>query len=69
MNDELIRWQSKNNAHRTQTLIIHTIRTNQVPFMQSRASFSVTFTTLAIMALGAWLPYSPFGQVHLPHLY
>ena len=37
--------------------------------MQSRASFSVTFTTLAIMALGAWLPYSPLGLVHLPQLY
>jgi Mg2+-importing ATPase len=57
----------------TQTLIIHIIRTNKIPFFQSRASWSLTLTTLAIMALGAWLPYSPLasslGLVHLPGLY
>jgi Mg2+-importing ATPase len=57
----------------TQTLIIHIIRTNKVPFLQSRASWSLTLTTLAIMAFGAWLPVSPLapslGLVHLPGLY
>jgi Mg2+-importing ATPase len=57
----------------TQTLIIHIIRTNKIPFLQSRASWSLTLTTLAIMAFGAWLPYSPLasslGLVHLPGLY
>jgi Mg2+-importing ATPase len=57
----------------TQTLIIHVIRTNKVPFLQSRASWALTATTLAIMALGAWLPYSPLapalGFTHLPVLY
>jgi Mg2+-importing ATPase len=57
----------------TQTLIIHIIRTNKIPFLQSRASWSLTLTTLAIMAFGAWLPYSPLssslGLVHLPRLY
>jgi Mg2+-importing ATPase len=57
----------------TQTLIIHIIRTNKIPFVQSRASLSLTLTTLAIMAFGAWLPYSPLasslGLVHLPGLY
>jgi Mg2+-importing ATPase len=57
----------------TQTLIIHVIRTNKVPFLQSRASWALTATTLAIMALGAWLPYSPLapalGFTHLPALY
>ncbi|MGA1983749.1 MAG: magnesium-translocating P-type ATPase [Acidobacteriaceae bacterium] len=57
----------------TQTLIIHIIRTNKIPFLQSRASMSLTLTTLAIMAFGAWLPYSPLasslGLVHLPGLY
>jgi Mg2+-importing ATPase len=57
----------------TQTLIIHIIRTNKIPFLQSRASLSLTLTTLAIMAFGAWLPYSPLasslGLVHLPGLY
>ncbi len=45
----------------TQTLIIHVIRTNKIPFIQSRASFSLTMTSLAIMAFGAFLPYSPLA--------
>jgi Mg2+-importing ATPase len=57
----------------TQTLIIHVIRTNKIPFLQSRASWPLTFTTLIIMALGMWLPYSPLasplGLQHLPGLY
>jgi Mg2+-importing ATPase len=57
----------------TQTLIIHVIRTNLVPFVQSRASWQLTMTTLLIMAFGAWLPFSPLaaalGFVPLPSLY
>jgi len=57
----------------TQTLIIHVIRTNKIPFLQSRASWPLTATTLSIMALGAWLPYSPLasalGLAQLPGLY
>ncbi len=57
----------------TQTLIIHVIRSNRVPFVQSRASLPLTLTTLAIMAIGIWLPFSPFasalGFTALPHLY
>jgi len=57
----------------TQTLIIHVIRTNKIPFIQSRASWPLVATTLAIMALGLWLPYSPIGPalglVHLPGMY
>ncbi len=57
----------------TQTLIIHVIRTNKVPFLQSRASWPLTATTLSIMAFGMWLPYSPLaaslGLTHLPRLY
>jgi len=57
----------------TQTLIIHVIRTNRIPFIQSRASWPLTATTLAIMAFGGWLPYSPIGPAlgltHLPGLY
>jgi Mg2+-importing ATPase len=54
----------------TQTLIIHVIRTNLIPFIQSRASWQLTMTTLLIMAFGAYLPYSPLattlGFVPLP---
>jgi P-type Mg2+ transporter len=57
----------------TQTLIIHVIRTNKIPFLQSRASRPLTITTLSIMAFGMWLPYSPLasslGLTHLPGLY
>jgi Mg2+-importing ATPase len=57
----------------TQTLIIHVIRTNRIPFIQSRASLPLTITTVSIMILGAWLPYSPLasslGLAHLPGLY
>jgi Mg2+-importing ATPase len=57
----------------TQTLIIHVIRTNKIPFLQSRASMALTLTTLSIMALGMWLPYSSassaLGLTHLPNLY
>jgi Mg2+-importing ATPase len=57
----------------TQTLIIHVIRTNLIPFVQSRASWQLTMTTLLIMAFGAWLPFSPLaaalGFVPLPPLF
>ena len=57
----------------TQTLIIHVIRTNLIPFVQSRASWQLTLTTVLIMAFGAFLPYSPLapalGFVPLPSLF
>lgn len=57
----------------TQTLIIHVIRTNKIPFIQGRASLPLTITTILIMCISMWLPYSPFasalGLVHLPTLY
>jgi P-type Mg2+ transporter len=57
----------------TQTLIIHVIRTNKFPFLQSRASWAVIVTTTVIMMIGMWLPISPFatslGFKPLPSLY
>jgi Mg2+-importing ATPase len=57
----------------TQTLIIHVIRTSLIPFIQSRASWQLTITTILIMALGAYIPYSPLapalGFVPLPPLF
>jgi P-type Mg2+ transporter len=57
----------------TQTLIIHIIRTNRIPFIQSWASWPLIVTTITIMMIGAWLPFSPlafyFGFVPLPRLY
>ena len=45
----------------TQTLIIHVIRTNQIPFIQSRASWQLTMTSILIMGIGAYLPFSPLA--------
>ncbi len=57
----------------TQTLIIHIIRTNKIPFIQSRASWPLILTSLIIVAVGAWLTVSPLadtlGFVPLPPLY
>ena len=57
----------------TQTLIVHIIRTNQIPFIQGRASWQLTMTTMAVVAVAVWLPHSPFapalGLTALPALY
>jgi Mg2+-importing ATPase len=57
----------------TQTLIIHIIRTNKIPFLQSRASWPLILTSVAVVALGAGLTVSPLadtlGFVPLPPRY
>jgi Mg2+-importing ATPase len=57
----------------TQTLIIHVIRTNKIPFLQSRASGLLTATSAAVMAIGVAIPFSPVGRylgfTTLPLLY
>jgi Mg2+-importing ATPase len=47
----------------TQTLIIHVIRTQRIPFIQSRPGVALTATTLLVMAFGTWLPYSPLAPM------
>jgi Mg2+-importing ATPase len=46
----------------TQVLIIHVIRTNKIPFVQSRASRPVFATGLLIMAVGVGLSSSGVGR-------
>jgi Mg2+-importing ATPase len=57
----------------TQTLIIHVIRTNKMPLVQSRASWPMGLTTLVVIAAGLYLPYSPvagaLGFTPLPAFY
>ncbi len=57
----------------TQTLIIHVIRTNKIPFLQSRASWPLMLTSVLIVTVGALLTVSPLadvlGLVPLPALY
>ena len=54
----------------TQTLIVHIIRTNRIPFLQSIASPFLLLTTIIVMIAGGVLPYLPigsyFGFVPLP---
>ena len=45
----------------TQTLIVHMIRTQHVPFIESRAATPVILLTASIMAIGIYLPFSPIG--------
>ncbi|HQR05194.1 MAG TPA: magnesium-translocating P-type ATPase [Gemmatales bacterium] len=46
----------------TQTLIIHVIRTNRIPFLQSMASWPLLFMTIVILSIGISLPYSPLAS-------
>jgi Mg2+-importing ATPase len=46
----------------TQTLVIHVIRTNKIPFLQSRASWQVVAMGLGTVAIGIALPFSPWGR-------
>jgi len=57
----------------TQTLIIHVIRTNKIPFLQSIPSVPLMLTSGIVMAVGMWLPHSglasSLGFTELPILY
>ena len=57
----------------TQTLIIHIIRTNKIPFIQSRSSWPLLVMSSIIMLVGISLPFSPIGRylgfTPLPLLY
>ena len=57
----------------TQTLIIHVIRTNKIPLLQSQSSWPVLVMTLVIMVIGIAIPSSPVGPYlgfsKLPMLY
>jgi Mg2+-importing ATPase len=45
----------------TQTLVVHMVRTPKIPFVQSRAAAPLMAMTLAIMAVGLWLPLGPLA--------
>ena len=46
----------------TQTLIIHVIRTNKIPFLQSRPSPFLLLTSASIMVVGVALPFTLLGR-------
>jgi Mg2+-importing ATPase len=57
----------------TQTLIIHVIRTNKIPFVESRSSPFLAAMSVAVAVVGVLLPLSPIGRelgfTALPVLY
>ena len=57
----------------TQTLIVHIIRTRKIPFLQSLASWPLIISTICVIAIGVWLPFSRFAGAFqflpLPPLY
>jgi Mg2+-importing ATPase len=57
----------------TQTLIIHVIRTNKIPWLQSRSSWPVAISTCVIASFGVILPFTFLGRslgfTALPALY
>jgi Mg2+-importing ATPase len=53
----------------TQTLIVHMIRTEKAPFLQSTAAPIVLVTTAAVMIAGIVLPFTPLAAaIHLQPL-
>ncbi|WP_080431714.1 magnesium-translocating P-type ATPase [Burkholderia ubonensis] len=57
----------------SQTLVVHLLRTQKIPFLQSTAALPVLLSTVTAIAIGCWLPFSPFadalGFMHLPGSY
>ena len=57
----------------TQTMIIHVIRTNKIPFIQSRASWPLMITSILIVSAAVLLTVSPIasalGFTRLPPTY
>lgn len=46
----------------SQTLVIHMIRTPKIPFLESRASFPVTFLTMTGIVVLTAIPFTPLGE-------
>jgi Mg2+-importing ATPase len=47
----------------SQTLVVHMLRTQKIPFIQSTAALPVLLTTILVMGLGIYLPFSPLGAL------
>jgi P-type Mg2+ transporter len=46
----------------TQTLVIHIIRTGKIPFIESKPSQFLIFTSIYIVSIGLVLPFIPIGK-------
>ncbi|WP_292229912.1 magnesium-translocating P-type ATPase [Brevundimonas sp.] len=47
----------------SQTLVVHMLRTQKIPFVQSTAALPVLLATALVCALGIYLPFSPVGAM------
>ncbi len=47
----------------TQTLVIHVIRTKELPLVRSRASYPLIISSIACLALGWIIPYTALGKI------
>lgn len=47
----------------SQTLIIHVIRTNKIPFIQSWASWPLIISSILVVGFGTWLTVSPLAGI------
>ncbi len=47
----------------SQTLVVHMLRTQKIPFIQSRATLPVLLTTACVMVIGIYIPFSPLGAM------
>ncbi|TNV17336.1 magnesium-translocating P-type ATPase [Buttiauxella sp. B2] len=47
----------------SQTLVVHMLRTQKIPFFQSTAALPVLLMTGLVMALGIYIPFSPLGPL------
>ncbi|HPV63277.1 MAG TPA: HAD-IC family P-type ATPase, partial [Fervidobacterium sp.] len=47
----------------TQVLIIHTLRTAKIPFIQSRPAWPLLLVTSMAIVAGTVIPYTPFGKL------
>lgn len=46
----------------SQTLVVHMLRTGKIPFIQSMAAFPIIASTIGVVILACFLPYSPIAD-------
>lgn len=47
----------------SQTLVVHMLRTQKIPFIQSTAALPVLLMSMLVMGLGIYVPFSPLGTL------
>ena len=47
----------------SQTLVVHMLRTQKIPFIQSTAALPVMLMSIVVIALGIYIPFSPLGEL------